>query len=253
MLKIIAKEVEHNRLSINLIKLVSYAEILYPEVKNYLIKIFKCPVHEIYKCTEGAIAISCKHGNLHINEDLVLVETLNSDGTQTPIGEPCQKLLVTDLHKKTQPIIRYELNDIITISSQKCECGSSFRIIESIQGRADDIFWAKNITTNEWQYIFPDYIRRAVITSSEIIDEYQVIQNSPDDILVRIELKKETNQLHGTSKVPCNFDEQILISNINKVFTDYSCKLPRIKIVFEKPQVNINSNKLIRIISTVRP
>jgi len=239
MLKIIAKEVESKRLLIKPIRLVCYAEVLYPDVKNYLTEVFKCPVHQIYKCTEGPIAISCKYGSLHINEDLVLVETLNNDGTITTAGQPCQKLIVTDLHKKSQPIIRYELNDIITISLNKCSCGSSFRIIENIQGRADDIFWAKNIKTDEWQYIFPDYISRAIITASEDIDEYQAIQNSPGDILVRLQLKTGVDSSH--------FDNNAIINNINNVFTGYKCRQPKISVVFEEPEFNNNSNKLIRI------
>ncbi len=239
MLKIIGSHVKNGKISLNLKRVISYAEILYPDVKDYLADVFKCPVHQIYKCTEGPIAISCKYGSLHINEDLVLVETLNSDGTITTPGQACQKLIVTDLHKKSQPIIRYELNDIITISPDKCLCGSSFRVIENIQGRADDLFWAKNIINNEWQYIFPDYISRAIITASEDIDEYQAIQNSPDDILIRIQLK---------NGVCCNqFESQAVKKNINDVFDSYQCRQPKILILFEKPQFNKNSNKLIRI------
>lgn len=239
MLKIIAAEVKNSRLSINPRRIISYAEILYPDVKDYLTEVFKCPVHQIYKCTEGPIAISCKYGSLHINEDLVLVETLNNDGTITLPGQPCQKLVVTDLHKKSQPIIRYELNDIITVSPDRCRCGSFFRVIENIQGRADDLFWAKNIKTNNWQYIFPDYISRAIITASEDIDEYQAIQNSPDDILIRIQLK------NGVSAH--KFDSQAVKKNVNDVFTGYKCRQPKISISFEKPKFNKNSNKLIRI------
>ncbi len=239
MLKLIAKEVENGGLSIAPKRLIAYAEILYPDVKDYLTGVFQCAVHEIYKCTEGPIAISCRYGYLHINEDLVLVETLNNDGTITPPGQPCQKLIVTDLHKKSQPIIRYELNDLITISPDKCQCGSSFRVIESIQGRADDLFWAKNSQTGEWQYIFPDYISRAIIASSEDIDEYQAIQNSPDDVLVRIQLKAgvESGQ----------FASQTVVKNINNVFENYHCRQPKVSIVFAKPEFNKNSHKLIRI------
>ena len=239
MLKLIAAEAENGRLSVNPKRLISYSEILYPDVKDYLIKVFKCPVHQIYKCTEGPIAISCKHGQLHINEDLVLVETLNNDGTITSPGQPCQKLIVTDLHKKSQPIIRYALNDIITISPGMCKCGSCFRVIENIQGRADDLFWAKNIITNEWQYIFPDYISRAIISASEDINEYQAIQSTPDDVLVRIQLRNGADQ--------DKFDIKEVIENINIVFREYNCRLPKISIVFEKPEFNRNSNKLIRI------
>lgn len=239
MLKIIAREAEKGRIRIKPSKLVSYAEILYPDVKDYLTRVFSCPVHEIYKCTEGPIAISCSHGSLHINEDLVLVETLNSDGTRTEPGKPCQKLVVTDLHKKAQPIIRYELNDILTISPDKCPCGSYFRVISNIQGRADDVFWARSGANGKWQYIFPDYISRAVITASDEIDEFQVIQASPKEVLVRIQL------IEGASQDL--FDASPIKTNISGVFRSYGCDAPDVKVSFEKPKANPNSNKLIRI------
>lgn len=239
MLKIIAREAEKGRIHISPKKLVSYAEILYPDVKDYLIRTFGCPVHEIYKCTEGPIAISCRCGNLHINEDLVLVEAFDGDGSYTEPGKPCRKLVVTDLHRKSQPIIRYELNDILTISPAKCPCGSSFRVIRSIQGRADDVFWAKSTATGRWQCIFPDYISRAVITASEDIDEYQVIQVSPEEVLVRIQLMEGASQdLFDTSRIE---------ANMAGVFKCYGCGAPKINVVFGKPDFNPNSNKLIRI------
>lgn len=239
MLKILAKEVERGHISIKPKRLISYAEVLYSDVQEYLEQVFGCSVHQIYKCTEGPIAISCPSGSLHINEDLVAIETLMEDGSVTPIGEPCQKLVVTDLHKTSQPIIRYELNDIITLSSHTCGCGSAFRVIQNIQGRADDLFWAKNIKTGEWQFIFPDYISRAIITSSDMIDEYQAIQNSPSDIVVRLQLKDNT--------LCERFEEKQLIHNIQAVFLRYHCKKPKISLVFEKPQLNTYSHKLIRI------
>jgi len=238
MLKILAREKEHGRLSVQPKRIISYAEILYPDVKSYLLTILKCPVHEIYKCTEGPIAITCRHGSLHINEDLVFVETLNDDGTETIPGNPCRKLIITDLHKTSQPIIRYALNDIVTISPGRCPCGSSFRVIEKIEGRSDDLFWARNTDTQNWQFIFPDYISRAIISSSEKIDEYQAIQNSPEEILVRLQLKDKSLQK--------DFEKEVLITNIGDVFRKYHCNPPAVKILYEEPEINKNSNKLIR-------
>jgi putative adenylate-forming enzyme len=196
-------------------------------------------IHEIYKATEGPIAISCSKGSLHINEDLVRVEVLDRDGTPTPQGRPGHKMIVTDLHKKAQPIIRYELNDMVTISDSPCECGSAFRVIDAIQGRSDDLFWAKRIDTGEWQYIFPDFIRRAIITSSEDIDEYQAVQNSPEDVFVRIQLRKGIKQ--------AEFNEEELISNIRHAFERQTCRKPQVRVLYEKPRLNKNSQKLIRI------
>jgi putative adenylate-forming enzyme len=239
LLKIIGKEVDGGRLKIKPKTIISYAEVLYPDVKKYLEEIFGCAVHQIYKCTEGAIANTCQHGNLHINEDLVAVQTFNADFSPTPEGVPCFKMIITDLHKTSQPIIRYELNDIITIGKTNCACGSSFRVIEQIQGRADDLFWGIKKNSKRLQFIFPDYISRAIITSSDDIEEYQAIQTSPEVVLVRI--------------IPrdCSKNEHEIIAglekNIQRLFDEYRCKRPKVKVVFEKPEVNPNSMKVLRI------
>lgn len=134
MLKLLAKEVKEKRLSIKPKRLVSYAEVLEPNIMEEIEGVFKTPIHQIYQGSEGSIALTCKHGSLHINEDLIFVQTFDSKGNPTQPGEPSYQMIVTDLHKKSQPIIRFELNDIITLSPNKCKCGSSFRVIEQIMG-----------------------------------------------------------------------------------------------------------------------
>jgi len=238
MLKLLATELIKGKLKINPKLLYSYAEVLYPEVKEYLEKNFKCKVHEVYQGSEGYYALTCRYGNLHINEDMVFFELLDDKELPTKDGEPCYKLLVTDLHKKSQPIIRYKLNDIITISKKKCSCGSNFRVIKQIQGRADDMFWGEKIDSKETQFIFQDYISRAIISTSEDIEEYQATQDNYTEITLGIQLKKDSNKER--------IKEQ-LIQRLKKVFSKYNCVEPEIKIIFCKPILNIESNKLIRI------
>lgn len=239
MLKILAKEVKEKRLSIKPKRLVSYAEVLEPNIKEEIEDVFKTPIHQIYQGSEGSIALTCKYGSLHINEDLIFVQTYDSKGNPTQPGEPCYQMIVTDLHKKSQPIIRFELNDIITISPNKCKCGSSFRVIEQIMGRSDDLFWAHRKDTEELQFIYPDYIRRAIILSSDEIDEYQAIQKSFNKVLLRIQIKTK------------RFDKKELAENLRKniqnVFSSYNCQAPTIELKFEPPIRNPKSGKLIRI------
>jgi putative adenylate-forming enzyme len=238
MLRILAREAELGRLNIAPAQVVTYAEVLYPEDRARLSDVFKCPVFEIYKATEGAIAISCRHGSLHINEDLVAIELLNADGTPTPAGMPSHHVLVTDLHKTSQPIIRYRLNDILTIDPAGCPCGSAFRVIQQIQGRSDDVFWGAPVKDGEMQFIFPDYIRRAIIVLSDQIDEYQVIQKSPDAVLARLQVQDDTQQEHIA---------QAVREAIRRVFTDYGCHPPRVEVEFGLPVPNPRSLKLIRV------
>jgi len=240
MLHILAKEVNASRLNLKPKRIVSYAEVLSPEVKDEIEQIFGVKVHQIYQCSEGPIAMSCKHGNLHLNEDLIYVQTLDFDGKPAYPGETCYKMIITDLNKRSQPIIRFELDDSIIISDSSCRCGSSFRVIEKILGRTDDLFWAQRKDCDELQCIFPDYIRRAIITSSDKIEDYQAIQEDYNTILIRVFVKAE------------NSDKGQIINSISKtvknVFASYKCTEPDIKVIFTKPVRNPISNKLIRII-----
>lgn len=246
MLKVIAREAEEGKLHVNPVRLVSYAEVLYPDVRDYLTKIFSCEVHEIYKCSEGSIAITCRHGRLHVNEDLVAIQLLNRDGSPTSPGNPCHRLIITDLHKSTLPIIRYELNDIITLSTDKCPCGSHFRVIEKIQGRADDIFWGLRKTDRARHFIFQDYISRNIISVSDYIEEFQAIQKDYEHLVLRILLNPSVKE---TEKIKIR-DE--LVSSIRKVFTEYGCIEPEVSVIFAEPLRNINSGKLSRIICEIK-
>ena len=76
---------------------------------------------------------------MHIFEDTVIVEVVDKDNKPVKPGEYGYKVLVTVLFNRTLPLIRYELSDSVMLSDKKCGCGRSFRLINDIQGRVDDI------------------------------------------------------------------------------------------------------------------
>jgi phenylacetate-coenzyme A ligase PaaK-like adenylate-forming protein len=51
------------------------------------------------------------------------------------------KVLVTTLFSRTQPLIRYELDDRVRLSPDTCPCGLPFSVIDGIQGRVEDTLW----------------------------------------------------------------------------------------------------------------
>jgi phenylacetate-CoA ligase len=54
-------------------------------------------------------------------------------------GVPGEKLLVTVLFSRTQPLIRYELSDsLMPTDWLRCPCGRPFALIEGIQGRVEE-------------------------------------------------------------------------------------------------------------------
>jgi putative adenylate-forming enzyme len=165
---------------------VSYAEVLEAEAKTRLEAAFGCPVIEIYQASEGQIGSTCRHGTLHINEDLVYVELLDEAGT--PVDRPgtvAQKMLVTNLINRVQPIIRYEMNDLIELGGP-CRCGSRFRTIAKVLGRQDDVFEFRTDDGTP-RPVFPDVISRWITTASYAIREFRVVQNAEGDVDVLVE------------------------------------------------------------------
>jgi phenylacetate-coenzyme A ligase PaaK-like adenylate-forming protein len=75
---------------------------------------------------------------MHFLEDLVITEVVDDLYRPVPPGEFGAKLLVTTLFSRTQPLIRYELNDSVQMSAEPHTCGLPFAVLESIQGRVED-------------------------------------------------------------------------------------------------------------------
>lgn len=94
-----------------------------------------------YAATETAvIAAECKeHAGLHIYEDLLILENVDENNRPLPDGICGDKVLVTVLFSRTLPLIRYAIEDRVTIDSVVCACKRPFRRITSIQGRQADM------------------------------------------------------------------------------------------------------------------
>jgi len=84
------------------------------------------------------IATECDyHAGLRVFEDQVQLEVVDDGHRPVAPGEPGRRLLVTNLFNRTQPLIRYELNDLVTVSPDPCPCGRPFPLLETVEGRGD--------------------------------------------------------------------------------------------------------------------
>jgi putative adenylate-forming enzyme len=177
----------HKQIKVQIKQIVCYAEVLEKEEKERFSKVFNTGVVEIYQASEGQIASACSHGTLHINEDMVIVELRDDKGNivDQP-GVVASHMYVTNLVNAAQPLIRYEMNDLIALG-KPCACGSKFRTIDHILGRNDDILHFKT-TDGKDQTVFPDLFSRWIITTSDAIREYQVIQKDAHSVEVHIDL-----------------------------------------------------------------
>ncbi len=229
----IAKYMEHQNIDSFLSKVISVAEVLEEDQKVYFEQIFGCKIDQVYQCTEGFLAYTCKENNLHFNEDWIEIEKKYLDTDKTRFHP-----IITDFLRESQPVIRYELNDIIH-EGKLCTCGSKSTVIEKIEGRSDDVFEFK--TTNKSVTIFPDFLRRAIMVSSNNILNYALIRKGKKLIWLHLESRDITKKEEDFKQVKKSLDQLFLDFGIKNIiiepFTldqDRSSKFTRIKNEYKK-------------------
>jgi phenylacetate-coenzyme A ligase PaaK-like adenylate-forming protein len=127
---------------------------------------FATPVINTFVSTEGLVGHSPPGGSvLSFASDMCLAEPVDDENQPTPPGVPSTKVLVTNLHNFTQPLVRYELTDGFT--GQTSAPAGWLRA--SVEGRADDVFHYASVT------VHPHVIRSALISEASV-REYQVRQ-----------------------------------------------------------------------------
>ncbi|HKI36787.1 MAG TPA: hypothetical protein VKA46_33345 [Gemmataceae bacterium] len=243
VLQALAREQRAGRLRLRLGAVIPVAEVLEPQVREELAARFAAPIRELYQASEGIMASSCREGRLHINEDFVAIQLYDEAGRPARGGEPCQRMVVTDLYRRTQPIVRYELNDMIDLDPEPCPCGSVFRVVRRIHGRADDLLWGRD-ATGQPRPIFPDYFRRFIIRATEGIEEYQVTQTGANRLTVRLQLRDGTDPAGAAAAVR---------RNLAQMYAEHGCAVPEMAFEIGAPELHPESGKLRRVIRACDP
>jgi phenylacetate-CoA ligase len=94
-------------------------------------------LHRFYGAAEvGLIAASCDRSGaaLHVQADHLIVEIVDAAGARLPDGEP-GRVVVTDLHNRAAPYLRYDLGDRARLLAHRCACGRALPLVELV-GRA---------------------------------------------------------------------------------------------------------------------
>lgn len=229
-----AQEGTHEARSLHIApeRLIAVAEVLEPQDEARLARCFGAPVHQIYQCTEGLLAISCPHGALHLQEDTAAVqcEPLPGDGDSAGSGPRRVTPVVTDLWRRTQPILRYRLNDVLQLADQTgaCACGSSFRIIRRIEGRCDDICYFIG-ADGVRQPFFPDTIRRAVLLAEAPIADYAAVQERDGHLRLHLALRP------GLDAAGEFASQEAVAASIAQTVRQYGCRPPQVEVDLHLP------------------
>lgn len=184
MARLLAVEAREGRLKIKPENLLSTSEVLSTETRAMIESVWGNIVLDQYAATEvGGLASECsQHEGKHMYEDMLIIENVDNDYKPVPIGEYGERLLVTALLSRTLPLIRYEVSDSVRIIERKCSCGRAYRLIDSVQGRVEDVLEFPGIRGGK-VFIHPIVIHSAmgIVLSSG----WQVIQRG-NGLVIRL-------------------------------------------------------------------
>jgi phenylacetate-CoA ligase len=149
VLRQLADEQTAGRLRLRLHIVATAAEVLTAETRRRIEQAWGVHVYDTYGATEYApIASECAFGRRHLVEDGALIEIVDERGRPVPPGERGDKVLLTVFGRLTQPLIRYELSDVLRLDSGACQCGRPFRIVASIEGRIEEVLTFGGVTVH---------------------------------------------------------------------------------------------------------
>ena len=157
---------------------VSDSETLTPAARTRIHRALGTDPIDVYGLEEVsnfAWQCECRDG-LHVSADSHIVEIGAPAGEVGPIT-------VTALGMWTMPFIRYETGDLAEASSRPCPCGRSLPLLSAVHGRAVDSIELPGGRRLLWPFF------HEVLGAEPEIEQWQVRQMSPADIVVRVVLR----------------------------------------------------------------
>ena len=202
----------------------SVSDLIESTTRSLINKAFGVRVIDRYSSEEfGLIALQCPvDDHLHIFAPRFVVEVLDENGEEVEIGKP-GRAIITSLTSKIQPLLRYEIGDIL-VRGSNCRGGYTWPIIEKVLGRSRQTF-----KTKEGEEKFITLVGSPLLEIREILDfrlfiftdSIAIVINSQDSIDMNMK-KRVTNAIHDTFKEKRTV--RILRSNDQRMFKNWKRK-----------------------------
>jgi phenylacetate-CoA ligase len=153
---------------------------------------------DIYGLTEvigPGVASECmEQKGLHVFEDHFYPEVINPDtGEPLPEGERGE-MVFTCLTKEAFPLLRFRTRDITRMVSIRCPCGRTFRRMEKVSDRTDDMLIIRGVN------VFPSQIENVLLSIEEAEPHFQIIVRR-EGPLDELEVLFEVDEAHFSDEV----------------------------------------------------
>ncbi|MFZ1945921.1 MAG: hypothetical protein WAW06_00040 [bacterium] len=160
--------------------IVVSGETMFEWQRESIEEAFGAPVYNHYGCREfGAIARECRlRKGLHVAASRVILEIVPT--AEAPPGSGVGEIVITDLDNFGMPLVRYAIEDLGSVTWERCECGLGLPRLEAALGRVLDVVRAPN--GNFLGGSFWTLLMRKV----EGVASFQVVQQTTDRLEIAI-------------------------------------------------------------------
>lgn len=149
------------------------SEVCRDEDKQVMEQALGVPVVREYGASElDVIAIEDVCGRWAINEGSLFVEVLSEDNRVLPLGE-IGRLVITSLHNKAMPFIRYDIGDIGSLEED-----DRGLVLKTLSGRVNDTIILPSGKKSPGLTFY--YISRSILESSGVLKEFIIRQTALD-------------------------------------------------------------------------
>jgi phenylacetate-CoA ligase len=178
------------KLDINPEHIICGGEPLSIRVVNKVKKHWNISPYNFYGTSESILmGVGIGNDDIYIFDDLVIVEIKD------------EKIMLTNLYNYTQPLIRYEINDLMSKSNTE-NIKWPFNHVEKISGRSEDLLWLKN-NDNEYDFIHPIVVVELHLKG---VQRYQLIKLSDEKIKIKVVKQKTADKTAIENNVKYKFE-----------------------------------------------
>jgi phenylacetate-CoA ligase len=200
--------------------IITSAEVLEPDDRATLERVFGCKVFNRYGCREvSVIASECEaHQGLHTMAEGLYVEVVPLKGATGLRNSRTGSILVTDLLNLAMPLIRYRIGDLGEWEDGNCPCGRSLPRLRHIAGRVTDF-----LVGADGRAVSGAFLSLYVIGKRPSLGQVQILQSQKGRVHYRIKpgpgfreaqdveyLQTTTGQYMGPgTKVDCEIVDEL--------------------------------------------
>lgn len=183
------------------------------------------------------VAFECPEQNgLHIWEDYVIPEIINSQTLEpVPEGE-IGELVLTTINREAMPLLRYRTRDLTRFIPGECPCGRTHRRLARFVGRSDDMIILKGVN------IFPIQIEKILMNFKELGSNYLITIETVgynDEMLIEVELSDLFTDDYSAL--------QRLAKEVTRQLKDELLLTPRVKLVGKGSLPSAEGGKAVRV------